>query len=145
MTETIEIRNFGPIPYINIEIKKLTIFIGSQGSGKSTISKLLTIFRDLFWHWCILKGKHQMRPFEAFKIDSYFKLDTYLRYQEGTTVITFKDGEFTYRDGELSDDQNSVKIGQMIYNSSDSILRKLHHSQACNWLMCQSQTQYLLI
>lgn len=128
MKETIEIRNFGPIPYINIEIKKLTIFIGSQGTGKSTISKLLTIFRDLFWHWCILNGKHQMRPFAAFRIDSYFKSDTYLRYQKGTTVVTFAEGKFTYRDRDLSDDQNRLKLGGMINNSSDSVLRKLGYN-----------------
>lgn len=128
MTERIEIRNFGPIPYINIEIKRLTIFIGGQGTGKSTISKLLTIFRDLFWHWCILEGKHQTRPFEAFRIDSYFKTDTYLRYQKGTTIITFKDGAFTYRDGDLSDDQNRLKLSGMINRSSDSTLRKLGYN-----------------
>lgn len=129
MRETIEIRNFGPIPYINIEIKKLTIFIGSQGTGKSTISKLLTIFRDIFWHWCIIEGKHQMRPFVAFRIDSYFKPDTYLRYQEGTTVITFKDGQFSYRDGDLSNDQNRFKLSGLINTSSDSILRKLGYNR----------------
>lgn len=128
MTEIIEIRNFGPIPYINIEIKKLTIFIGSQSTGKSTISKLLTIFRDLYWHWCIIEGKHQMRPFVAFRIDSYFKRDTYLRYQEGTTVITFKDGKFSYRDGDLSDDQNRFKLSGLINTSSDSILHKLGYN-----------------
>ena len=47
--EKIIVRNFGPINELNIEIKKFTVFIGTQGSGKSTISKLLTICRDMYW------------------------------------------------------------------------------------------------
>ena len=47
--EKIIVRNFGPINELNIEIKRFTVFIGTQGSGKSTISKLLTICRDVYW------------------------------------------------------------------------------------------------
>lgn len=44
---------------INIEIKRFTIIIGGQGTGKSTISKLLTIFRDAFWMYILSTKKHQ--------------------------------------------------------------------------------------
>jgi predicted ATPase len=46
----IKIRNFGPIVngYLEndgwIDINKVTIFIGNQGSGKSTIAKLISTF-----------------------------------------------------------------------------------------------------
>ena len=46
----IKIKNFGPIKegcLENdgwIEIKKVTVFIGNQGSGKSTIAKLISTF-----------------------------------------------------------------------------------------------------
>ena len=46
----IKIRNFGPIKegYQEnggwIDIKKVTIFIGNQGSGKSTVAKLISTF-----------------------------------------------------------------------------------------------------
>ena len=46
MEESIVIKNFGPIK--NIEIKNihpLTIFIGESGSGKSTIMKVIVLFR----------------------------------------------------------------------------------------------------
>ena len=42
----ITIRNFGAIKEQSapIEIKKVTFFIGNQGSGKSTVAKLISIF-----------------------------------------------------------------------------------------------------
>lgn len=46
----IKIKNFGPIINGNqtndgwIDIKKVTLFIGNQGSGKSTVAKLISTF-----------------------------------------------------------------------------------------------------
>ncbi|MBK8701664.1 MAG: AAA family ATPase [Saprospiraceae bacterium] len=46
----IRIKNFGPIKdgYQEndgwLEIKKVAVFIGNQGSGKSTVAKLISVF-----------------------------------------------------------------------------------------------------
>jgi AAA15 family ATPase/GTPase len=40
----IKIRNFGPITDGFIDIKKITFFCGHQGSGKSTVAKLVSAF-----------------------------------------------------------------------------------------------------
>ena len=46
----IKIKNFGPVREGGqtndgwIDIKKVTVFIGNQGSGKSTVAKLLWYF-----------------------------------------------------------------------------------------------------
>lgn len=49
MSEFIQIRNFGPIMSADLQdIKKFTIIIGSSGSSKSTIIKLLSLFRWLY-------------------------------------------------------------------------------------------------
>jgi len=49
MKESIIIRNFGPIKDIEIEdIRPFTIFIGESGSGKSTVLKVLALFRWIF-------------------------------------------------------------------------------------------------
>lgn len=132
MKETIEVRNFGPIPYINIEIKRLTIIIGGQGTGKSTISKLLTIFRDAFWHWCVLTEQKQLRPFVSFKIDQYFKPDTYISYKYGDIVITYKDGVFGYTDALLTKEQARLKVQGKINKVCDSVLPKLGYSKIEN-------------
>lgn len=48
-TESIYIRNFGPITEVELnDIHSLLVLIGSSGSGKSTVLKLLSIFRWLY-------------------------------------------------------------------------------------------------
>lgn len=44
--ERLQVRNFGPIESIDIEIKDINIFIGKTSSGKSTVAKLISIFND---------------------------------------------------------------------------------------------------
>ncbi len=41
------VKNFGPINYIELEVKPFMVFIGPQASGKSTISKSVYFFKSL--------------------------------------------------------------------------------------------------
>ena len=43
--QKIEIRNFGPIKELNLDIKDFSIFIGPQASGKSTIAQNNFLFQ----------------------------------------------------------------------------------------------------
>lgn len=45
MKERLVIKKFGPIASAEIEIKKMMVFIGESGSGKSVVLKLLSLFR----------------------------------------------------------------------------------------------------
>ncbi len=45
MKERLVIKNFGPIKSIDLELGKLTILIGEQATGKSTIAKVLAVCR----------------------------------------------------------------------------------------------------
>ncbi|MEM7657450.1 MAG: AAA family ATPase, partial [Bacteroidota bacterium] len=44
--QKIIVRNFGPIREAEVEIKPLTVLIGEQASGKSTIAKLVYFFKS---------------------------------------------------------------------------------------------------
>ena len=44
--EKLIVKNFGAIRNIEVELKNLTVFIGETGTGKSTIAKLVSIFRS---------------------------------------------------------------------------------------------------
>jgi predicted ATPase len=89
----IKIKNFGPIKEGMldndgwIDIKKVTVFIGNQGSGKSTVAKAISI---LSWLEKSLnrgdtdKGKISFATFKEFfeyqKIHNYFSKTTYIEF-----------------------------------------------------------------
>lgn len=47
MIQRLEIKNFGPIKNLNLEIKDFMVFMGPQASGKSTIAKTIFFFKSL--------------------------------------------------------------------------------------------------
>lgn len=46
MNEQLIVKNFGPIKDAKVDFKRVTVFIGPTGGGKSTLAKLAAIFRD---------------------------------------------------------------------------------------------------
>ena len=44
--EKLSIRNFGPVVKADIDLKRINVFIGPQGSGKSTMAKVISAFRS---------------------------------------------------------------------------------------------------
>ena len=92
-SERLVVRNFGPITNLDIEIRRLTLFIGDQGSGKSTLSKLLTICRDYNWWLLMLENadaEDVKKPFYDFGINEYFMDDTYICYTMSGFTIKYE-------------------------------------------------------
>lgn len=46
MNEQLVVKNFGPITDATVDFKRVTVFIGPTGGGKSTLAKLAAVFRD---------------------------------------------------------------------------------------------------
>lgn len=125
MEERIKVKHFGPISHLDIEIKRLTIFIGSQGSGKSTVSKLLTIFRDVLWRYIVVKGDDALNHFRKMNIDKYFYDDTEIEYTMDSILISYTKGKFSCIDTHDPTDQEKLefvfeqilaKAGQKVMN-----------------------------
>src|ERR1700733_5699649 len=86
----IKIKNFGPIKEGClddngwIDIKKVTVFIGNQGSGKSTVAKLISTFT--WMEKALTRGDYQKESFEKKDVFrrylSYHKIDNYLYYPD---------------------------------------------------------------
>ena len=97
-SERLVVRNFGPITNLDIEFRRLTLFIGDQGSGKSTLSKLLTICRDYNW-WLLMSenadDEDVKKPFYDFGINEYFMDDTYICYTMTGFSIKYENGAFS--------------------------------------------------
>jgi predicted ATPase len=89
----IRIKNFGPIKEGMldndgwIDIKKVTVFIGNQGSGKSTVAKLISTFTWI--EKALVRGDFNKKNLTSGKIKklcayqnigSYFKKDSVIEY-----------------------------------------------------------------
>ena len=46
MNEQLVVKNFGPIKDATVDFKRVTVFIGPTGGGKSTLAKLAAVFRQ---------------------------------------------------------------------------------------------------
>ena len=103
----IKIKNFGSI--INgfpeedgwIDINKVTIFIGNQGSGKSTVAKLISTFTwiekalvrgDYDKKWFERKNKLRNQYLNYHRLENYFKSNTEIEYEGDVYKILYKDG-----------------------------------------------------
>ncbi len=63
MLPTLKIDNFGAVRHLEVEFSKYTVFIGHQGSGKSTIAKLYSMFTWLEKR--LKRGMHTVKQIEG--------------------------------------------------------------------------------
>ena len=104
----LRIKNFGPIQegYLEndgwLDVKKVTVFIGNQGSGKSTVAKLIS---TLSWiEKAMVMGtlrQDELNTHNRFlkqlayqRIEKYAKPDTSIEYIGKAFSLSYMDGKF---------------------------------------------------
>ena len=121
MKEFIIIKNFGPIENIEIKLKKINVFIGEQGVGKSTIAKLYSCMQDIFLHFLILFDGNQnkiKKVFQRYGIHSYFKEDTYIEFNTVTEfIVKYEKEKFTISHPEYNEEQMKIFILELLKDS----------------------------
>jgi predicted ATPase len=93
----IRIKNFGPIKegYLEndgwLDVKKVTVFIGNQGSGKSTIAKLISSF--MWLEKALIRGdiKAPVSNHDLIELITFHRLETYL---EANTEIEYEGANY---------------------------------------------------
>ena len=104
----IRVKNFGPIRDGLVgtgedgwlEIRKITVFIGNQGSGKSTVAKLIS---TLTWiEKALVRGDYPTKEFTNHhrfvkKYCSYHKLDNYFKDLDGQNLAEIEYEGIAYR------------------------------------------------
>jgi predicted ATPase len=113
MIERIIVENFGPIKHVDLEIKQVNIFIGKTSSGKSTVAKLLAIFKNSSFQSQIKsqrKGSDDAGYFikEFKKLLNFYNIDyklspeTLIRYEQGHLFWEFQSNGFQSNFGTYS-------------------------------------------
>ena len=123
---SIIIENFGAIKMHNapIEIKKVTFFIGNQGSGKSTVAKLIATFMwiekalvrgDYDKKWFKRKNRFKNTFLPYHRIENYLKKDTFIQYEGEAYIITYEN-EFLKLEEKKN---NNYSLPQIMYVPSE--------------------------
>ena len=108
MKEYLRIQNFGPIVDIELDnIAPLTILIGESGSGKSTIMKVLSLFR---WIYKRVVLRSYVRQAKIKKTGIGFQMKTLLKtsqlseYIKPNTAIVYRRDNYSivYSNGKLN-------------------------------------------
>ncbi|MEJ7666239.1 MAG: AAA family ATPase [Hymenobacter sp.] len=103
MNEQLIVKNFGPIKDATVDFKRVTVFIGPTGGGKSTLAKLAAIFRDDDW---LRETKHLdryaklNRELQKFQIFSYLKKNGQVEWDSQDDSLFFNPGGFHHSSTE---------------------------------------------
>ncbi|RTQ49537.1 hypothetical protein EJV47_11970 [Hymenobacter gummosus] len=95
MNEQLIVKNFGPIKDATVDFKKVTVFIGPTGGGKSTLAKLAAIFRKSGLLNLLEADASANQILEGYGLDGYLKpRKSYVRWlnSEGTIFDFGKGG-----------------------------------------------------
>ena len=107
-----------------IEIKKVTFFIGNQGSGKSTVAKLIATFMwiekalvrgDYNKKWFKRKNRFKNTFLPYHRIENYLKGNTFIQYEGEAYIITYED-EFLKLEEKKN---NNYSLPQIMYVPSE--------------------------
>ena len=122
----ITMRNFGAIKEHSapIEIKKVTFFIGNQGSGKSTVAKLIATF--MWIEKALVRGNYNKKWFERknrlkntflpyHRIENYLKENTFIQYKGDAYTITYEKEFLKFEEKK----NNDYSLPQIMYVPSE--------------------------
>ena len=102
MEERLTVKSFGPVKELDITFKKVTVFIGDQGTGKSCIAKLFSMFKWLEKELMLQRQKasyyEQYNRFQT-KLCAYHRIESFL---DETTYIHFAGINYTFTYKNLS-------------------------------------------
>lgn len=119
----IEIRNVGPINDVRLNINKVNFFIGPQGSGKSTIAKIISF---CFWleknvllhqtvsHVNFLFVEKNLLMFH--KLEQCFSDNSIVKYSSGVISFEYSQRRVSVKEGPFFD---SASVGKTAYIPSE--------------------------
>lgn len=94
MNEQLIVKNFGPIKDATVDFKRVTVFIGPTGGGKSTLAKLAAIMRDENQHKAYSDTALKSgSAYKNFSIKNHFSAGSFINFKSSNALIEFKEGK----------------------------------------------------
>lgn len=123
--QRLQIIDFGPLKEVSIDFRRITVFIGTQGAGKSTIAKLFSTFTWLEKR--LLRGMADIKQIEkgtSFKkelcgyhrLESFFKPETEIIFEGQHYTFHYKHNKFKITTRQNTD---SIDVYKVLYIPSD--------------------------
>jgi len=123
----IKIKNFGPVKNGNqsndgwIDIKKVTVFIGNQGSGKSTVAKLISTF--MWLEKGLIRGdinapvSHQdfIELIKFHRLENYLEINTQIEYEGNTYRLVIAENSVDKFIEATKLNQKSIRQPKIMY------------------------------
>lgn len=120
MNERLIVKSFGPVKDLDVIFKKVTLFIGDQGTGKSCVAKLFSMFK-----WAekvLIQKKYKLSYFEQYnrfktKLCAYHRIDSFI-YENSYIKFEGELYDFLYENGNFSviDKNHEIKgISKVMY------------------------------
>lgn len=137
--ENIEIKNFGPIKHVKLDLKDINVFIGATASGKSTVAKLVAIARN-FSVVTEIDFNLFKESIAKYNIDFEVTAKTYIKYCNGKFYWELKNK------GIENNESNWILSTMMTV--SEQVLRLINHYKFPSdesGLRMQKQIQTMLV
>ena len=104
MNERLMVKSFGPVKDLDILFKKVTLFIGDQGTGKSCVAKLFSMFK--WTEKVLIQKKYKLSYFEQYnrfktklcayhRIDSFINENSYIKFEGNLYDFLYENGNFS--------------------------------------------------
>lgn len=92
MNSDLIVKNFGPIKNVELELKKINVLIGEQGSGKSTIARIVSFCMDEY----LLINPTSSRELQTkLSLDHLITHNSFIRFKTELFSLTVKDKKVT--------------------------------------------------
>jgi energy-coupling factor transporter ATP-binding protein EcfA2 len=138
MNEQLIVKNFGPIKDATVDFKRVTVFIGPTGGGKSTLAKLAAVFRENDFYDDTRTSLKERGSFAKFVINNFFTESSTFDYTSNYCSVKYADGKHLINLTE----EKSREVGDFFHELSD-LLKELQDSSRSGMDYVESSTETL--
>jgi predicted ATPase len=127
MQSRLIVKNFGPIKFVDLDLRNVNVFIGPQASGKSALAKLFTIFKA---PRKFLKNGNAEANLKAFKdvleeynIQSFLKEDSEIEFKSELHELVYKNAALTYTE-KFSNTIKHIEVLNTNFENNFELIQK---------------------